>query len=167
MSSDRRSFQIGVLLGLLEKPKQTADRQPVAYLYNGVRLPPLPKDDTDYDEEKNPYAAICSETNSDTPLLAYLVLSTVPLKYNEWVLGRDLVATAQGSLIVYMRNASGDGVPYDFWERNEDKDVEAFDTGDYVFMFTSKLSPIWANYTFMNNGGGVYLEASEPIPVYE
>lgn len=53
---NRKSWLIGFALGLCGKPPPIAGsrREPVAYLYNGVRLPKLPE----YDKSVYPYAVI-------------------------------------------------------------------------------------------------------------
>lgn len=56
MTDKMRSFAAGVIMGLCGKalPIPGSKREPVAYLYNGVRLPGLPE----WDRETYPYAVI-------------------------------------------------------------------------------------------------------------
>lgn len=158
----------GFLLGLAGEPlplpqKEAGDKTPIAYLYNGYRMPPLPE----WDKTAYPYAVITSKTDTDEPSLAYLVLSTSPLCYRTALVLRKLYSTAPGSSIVYLRNTSADGVINKYWERREHYDMASFDADKEVFSMSNNIQPTWANYTFMKyNDGTVYLEASEPVPVY-
>jgi hypothetical protein len=57
MTDKMKSFVKGILLGLFGHPLPQG-KEPVAYLYNGVRLPKLPE----WDETAYPYAVICYMT---------------------------------------------------------------------------------------------------------
>lgn len=125
--------------------------EPVAYLYNGVRLPKLP----DWDMEKFPYAFII-----DDSVYGYTFMATsAPPKHN---LDDDTGMVTHDQFLcfglrLYYRHKDGIWV---FTAGEED--------GIDYYMATSRLSPcIWANTDLIKQDGSVYLTASEPVPVYE
>ena len=54
MNGKMRSSVMGLILGQFSSPLPEVQKEPVAYLYNGVRLPKLPE----WDKETYPYAYI-------------------------------------------------------------------------------------------------------------
>ena len=54
MNEKMRSSVMGLILGQFSSPLPEVQKEPVAYLYNGVRLPALPE----WDREKYPFAVI-------------------------------------------------------------------------------------------------------------
>lgn len=155
------SWLIGFLIGLIQKPTLTFDappaQDPVAYLYNGVRLPKLPE----WDREKYPYAKMAKKmifgTWKDT-LAVFLDIKTdlTPKSFalpaitwysenNEWVQFREYTEDDYDGTSVNGIYQSADGTLY-----------AAFD-----------FNPYWSNHDILNSDGSVYLSASDPIPVYE
>jgi hypothetical protein len=54
---DKTSLTLGWLVGRRIAGQRTKQKTPIAYLYNGVQLPPLPE----WDREKYPYAVIVAD----------------------------------------------------------------------------------------------------------
>ena len=120
-------------------------REPVAYLYNGVRLPALPE----WDETKYPYAQISGWHVSG----ALLRVTTFPFKVkNGW-----FYTSANGSQIAYK-------IVDNQWEISE-ANCMAFSEEKQMQM--AGMNVEWANYNVLKENGEVYLVASDPIPVNE
>ena len=144
---DLRSWLTGYALGLCGKPLpfSKVQKEPVAYLYNGVRLPKLPETGYQY--------AIISKTKDDYTLGLYdeyvlFVTNQQPIK------GTGSITFPAGTYRIYeYRTTEAFG-----WveEANEnDKYINAF------------YDLFWCNEDILNENGSVYFAASEPIPVYE
>lgn len=108
----------------------------LAYLCNGVRVPPFP---VEWDKNVNPYVAIGERYDG---LCFYAKDSETPVnnngKFNFTWLGRKWILV--------------DGA----WEEET----------NYVY----PMSVLWSNYDVYYNedaGGGLYIAASEPVPIYE
>lgn len=153
---NEKDFWTGVAMGLKSKglpAKQ--DKQPIAYLYNGVQLPGLPEE---WNSDERPYAVIYADTRTNKECL---FVSKVPL------ILYDL--NGDGN---YTFSASGDGwggsLPIKF-ENEGAKWVEGFLFPQHIEASTY----IWSNYDIQDlkglvgAAGSVYREGSEPIPVYE
>lgn len=126
-------------------------RVPIAYLYNGVQLPGLPV------VEGFEYKVMIWD---EARILTFLYFSTAKLHKNNVTLTSVLKAEEDGSCIVYTLSADKT-----VFERAEDFDL-TFPQGEPVAWVTG--SPRWANYDVLTYGTDtVYLEASEPVPVYE
>ena len=75
MNGKMKSCVKGLMMGCCSRPfPLSAKKEPVAYLYNGVRLPALPE----WDKETYPYALIHHEFSND---YYRLCLCDKPLKY--------------------------------------------------------------------------------------
>lgn len=153
---DKRSFLKGLALGLAGKPLEFAPgKEPVAYLYNGVRLPKLPEHD-----EAHKYAAMGKFGN-----IYRLILSTVPLIHKSLLLSAWQVKTNEdGESLTYQCAA-----PYDpnepltwNWEQ---QDTTTHTAGGTAIFVMAELH--WADYDICKESGTVYLAASEPVPIYE
>lgn len=142
-------------LGLIAPGKLFAKGEPVAYLYNGMRLPVLPE----WDKSKYPYAVI---ENFDTFNYAYLYISEKPA-----IKADNLTAAWWGA-----DGDSGGGIVGTF-----DKKGYAEGTADFVWVMRKPvenvadsvgfgLSPRWSNYDILGDDM-VYFAATDPIPVYE
>lgn len=166
---DWDSFVKGYHVGAaLRRKRRLPEKEPVAYLYNGVRMPPLPK----WDKTAYPYATIHSLRYwvPDTPqygmvIGATLTITTVPVR----AIGDALWATVDGDAIIYRINTVG-GVTDDDWVRREDEDFSFVGNSENydgeVNGGGSNLT--WSNYDVLDYvTGEVELAASEPIPVYE
>ena len=138
---DKTSFTLGWLVGKQIAGMRMVKGEPVAYLYNGVRLPALPE----WDMEVYPYAVIHDYND-------FLVLTSKPfLTPNESVFG-DYVSIEKCSLKRY-KLTDGAWVYYD----------EAEESGASV----GYDNLIWSNHDIPGLDVTVYLEATDPIPVYE
>lgn len=139
----------GYTLGLAGKPLpiSVTKKEPVAYLYNGARLPKLP----DVEGYDNAYMRISSRG----AVRAYL--TSVPLYESDGA----LYATADGNMLQF---TCYDGIA---WVENTASKSE-YSKDEYVTTATSESTPlIWTKHDLMSIDGTIYLEASEPIPVYE
>lgn len=167
---DKSSMTLGLLIGRQIAGQRAKKREPIAYLYNGVQLPPLPE----WDRETYPYAVM------RTSLLlyaytVYLYVSTVPIDVKVFDLSE-----VTGGLIQYSYYPRGDGSVMTF-SCSEDTGDGSKDTefhfkeetvveGNKVFVQNTLDigEPLWSNYDVLNyKDGTILLEASEPVPVYE
>lgn len=144
-----RQFVEWILPGWGSRPLPMGAREPVAYLYNGVRLPGLPKE---WNPETHPYLYIIhayrfGEEPSEG--VEYeLLLKKYPLKETSM----EYYWESDGPCIYY-DNINGK------WVFNSSAENEDFDG--------AKLSYIdWCNVDLIRNEE-IYLEASDPVPVYE
>lgn len=142
----KATFMLGFIAGVTSVGGVSA-KEPVAYLYNGVRLPKLPE----WDKTAYPYAII---TVSSTDVYR-LSLSTQVFDYS----GLAKVTTAAPTKAYKLVDGQ--------WEWISDKE-----SGTYTL---SLISPVWSNHDvlysdyFENDGlaGKVMIAASDPVPVYE
>ena len=119
-------------------------REPVAYLYNGVRLPKLPE----WDAVAYPYACIYQVYGEYV-----LACMNVQCAYRTSTIGTGYVTIPHRKWCTFSYRG---GV----WEAQA-VDVEIND-------YTSVNSELyWANYDVSTTGGTLYLAASDPVPVYE
>ena len=146
---DKSSLTLGWLVGRqIAGQRRAVEKQPVAYLYNGVKLPALPK------VEGYPYAIIRS-----FPHYQYAYLSIAPeyVFTTDW-LGISAVVRFPKGLISYLVRWDGDdGLPSEWSEEavisnSSDTNLEAIS---------------WSNFDIYTPSGDLYLAASDPIPVYE
>lgn len=147
-----KSFLIGYALGLSGKPLPLSGGEPsvepVAYLYNGVRLPKLPE----WDKETYPYALITYNTAGFYVIYCFSCEPAVASKVNSTLVPLD---------------GSGEYINLVSFGKKEDAKF-----GNPV-TFTALLGSvttgtIWTNFDLLyRDTGSVYLAASEPIPVYE
>ena len=150
--SDFRSRVLGTIIGTLSRgsfPK----REPVAFLYNGVRLPGLPV------VEGFDKAYITKALSGEK---YYLRFTSTPLGAKSGLLGMGLYSNGVAvkyRLYAYDANSDNDWVFVREGERAFDEDS-----------FTLK----WANtdveaYDYITGAatGEIAMEASEPVPVYE
>ena len=145
-----QSFLIGYALGLSGKPLPISGGEPVAYLYNGVRLPDIGMVYTADVKKTHPYAYIVLDD--------VLVLSSVPLVAYFATVGYRLNATLDAEVIVAEARTSAK-----YWDWVVDRTTK-YKAGDFVASGT----PLnWANVDVYTTDGALYLAASEPIPVYE
>lgn len=138
-----RSFTDDSLL--LSASSPVPDKDPVAYLYNGIRMPALPE----WDREKYPYAFIShSPANSVVPTSGHLYLASkmeyAYNRYDKW--------SITGNFAYHF----GPTDPEYAWYYRETEDG------------TPAVSVFhWANVDLLNSDGTVYLYATAPIPVCE
>lgn len=143
---DLTAWLTGYALGLCGKPLPMSQKEPVAYLYNGVRLPKLPE----WDRETYPYVAMLNQVYR-VVFIAYSDPMHLVLTSSSGGMSVGVKAGETFLQIVYW--TSNDTIP-DFEEKSL--------TYDYLLG-----TPDWANYDVQNADGTVYLAASEPVPVYE
>ena len=136
------NYKLAFALGLIAPG--TVGREPVAYLYNGIRLPALPE----WDREKYPYAVIIDAS----PL--FIVFKVV-----------DIAPEVDAS-ISFDPSLSSDA-NYIQWRYDDETNTwGSMETGQ-VGSSGSLFSTIWTNTDLYNADGSVFLAASDPIPVYE
>lgn len=137
-----------ILPGLCSRPLPVSVREPVAYLYNGVRLPPIPND-----------------TNLPCLLLTYdnFTGSGGTYNYFAWVSS----APWQKAIIGYQMTEAGYGYAYGYDAKTDSWGYASkWEDDKYPPIFTP-TNPIWANRDVLNRDGSIYLAASASIPVYE
>lgn len=154
MTDKMRSFLKGLAMGLAGKPLEFA-KEPVAYLYNGVRLPKLPE----WDTEVYPYAVI-QGTSSQYILTPF----SSPATYYDESVGAFFVKSPHLISATYRIN-KGD----EEWSmRSEAEECRASHTNSLFYGYCRNYNPIvWANFDVPNAKGAPYLAKSEPVPVYE
>ena len=138
---DKTSMTLGFLVGRqIAGQRKTAEKVPIAYLYNGVQLPPLPE----WDTEAYPYVF-----------------------YTNGFMGIGAGITCISGMEYYDNNGS-----YSFHYTGAIKyNVKDNGWGEPTVYSDTKSCAIsavkWANFDVLNSDGSVYLEATDPIPVYE
>lgn len=150
---DKASMALGYLVGRqIAGQRRTQEKQPIAYLYNGVQLPALPE----WDKETYPYAHIAF---TDSRYFVY-IFSQPPTTWKR----TDYFPTTNTYEVNGMKsgiwNAAihdpGQNIWYDFGEPNDNQ-----------YGWNKLTNIVWANYDVLYADGSAYLEASDPIPVYE
>ncbi len=144
-----KAWLTGYALGIAGKPLPFAGKkEPVAYLYNGVRLPKLPE----WDKEAYPYAVIAQTLSGDGAVVFGFAVCADPWYVGSYSSGDNFVGADgngfQWTLI--------DGV----WVQNN------------MFWGTYNISDdgygVWSNHDVIDTTDGtIYLTASEPVPIYE
>ena len=168
MTAKMKSFVKGILAGLVGKPLEFAPKkEPVTYLYNGVRMPALPN----WDKTAYPYAAIASlngNAEGTVALPAQLILSSVPLYANTSVLAFGILCgSANGSALryewgdCYLDNGN---VVFVYEPGFVYQETETFKEGGSV-PYTNGFDIVWANHNIYKKTDttALYLEASEPV----
>lgn len=141
----KRSFWQGFVSALIVAAAETVDA--IAYLYNGVKLPPLPE----WDKEEYPYVYIAHKKFTTYDL--YLAYNTK----------EKLSIDSSGS-------GDSDGISN---TSNKCRICRASSLDNYIWntwiddAVGAAPPPIWSNYDVLSLvDGSVYLAASEPVPVY-
>ena len=157
-----RGFVAGSVLGAVLPPME-----PVAYLYNGVRLPELPE----WDKTAYPYAAVMgysdewAEAKGNTTTTRYLLVSRSPftIKYSP--------PTGYLGGVYYLQdltNSPSWTVPYggSEWEKNG----EVYGYATRIIIGTNDEAMdnqlLWSNHNIMY-GSSIYLAESDPVQVKE
>ena len=154
--SDFRSRVLGTIIGILSRgsfPKW----EPVAWLYNGVRLPGLPVVDT----AKYPKLLIHTQINNEDGTLrqAYFRGFADNAYYS---------VSDEGNLILHgdavVATLSGDA--WSSPQEYTDYSCRIPPAEGWTFrdIYTEYLT--WANFK-VEHGGTVYMEPSDPVPGYE
>lgn len=140
---DTNYISLGMLVGRqIIGMRKVAEKEPVAYLYNGVRLPKLP-------EMAYPFMIISLNHSTN--------------EYAAYALSNEVHGEKFGFQLYYMSAA-----PYDcyrvengewaFWFAQEDGNLNSNPKTHTI---------VWADHDIIDADGSVYLAASEPVPVYE
>ena len=150
-SSGADSFLAGLALGLCGKPLPFVQKEPVAYLYNGVRLPALPE----WDKTTYPYALLRHFHGGNASTYWLELFSVAPAFY----------ADSYG--IIAFRYVSQAKIQYKLAD------------GEWVHNWTGTTSGgsyslednaiIWTNFDIKNTDSGsvYYPKSPDPVPVYE
>ena len=118
-------------------------KEPIAYLYNGVRLPKLPE----WDRERYPFAALNFIYSGENLLGAFL-----------YCLPSVEYGTANGERTVNLSGALRCRIS------SGDSQWGAVESTSGSVLITALD---WADFDILNVDGTVYLAASQPIPVYD
>jgi len=145
---DKQSMTLGMLIGRQIAGLRSARKEPVAYLYNGVRLPAIPS-------EIAAYLYVVIQYSS--PGTSYVFgFSQKPTTYETvWNLTEKVVVTGVPEGVEFgmaYKSSSGDK-----WNVHSNP-------GPHESRLDKTL---WANYDVLDLDGSVYIAASEPIPFYE
>ena len=150
MNEKMRSSVIGLILGQFSSPLPMAQtpeqKEPVAYLYNGVRLPKLPE----WDREKYPYAVLREMVSETTPYAVYYSKQQPTLNSSGKVF---ICSLAYPGVVTYCDYTDGALA----WRS----------TNTSLLTSTSVDGVFWTNTDILNEDGSVWLAASDPTPVYE
>ena len=144
MTDRMKSFVKGILLGEVGTPLPRG-KEPVAYLYNGVRLPPLP----DYDKSKYPFARIAKANAGGR--IGFRASTTEYYAYqgNYGI----CIATQAVDILCFYYESTGQ------WS----------DLHENINMYEVLLHNdnwVWTNHDIKKDGV-VLFKASDPVPVYE
>ena len=168
---DLRSFLSMLAAGLVCKDTLAQkEKEPVAYLYNGVRLPKLPE----WDRGEYPYAHILwMREYAGTEYEYLLSVHTHPLVFVTSVTGNGIVrenALCYRPVTEVRRDYMfwlGDGK----WEDEPGAMSETrYSAGNEAVMACegSEVELVWTSTNiFKEDGKTLYFAASDPIPVYE
>ena len=133
-------------------------KTPVAYLYNGVRLPGLPE----WDKSVYPYAYIQDLNGRGANYILYCCSTKL-----------KTTTTLNGVMVSESATSEWDVSPFEYisaWLQISDDSSEilVFSEPNTAYNLLSQY-PIWANYDIVNtyNDEVTILSASEPVPVYE
>lgn len=122
---------------------EAVTREPVAYLYNVVRLPKLPE----WDKTEYPYAMISNEVLNSVVFTAYAERPSTNMA--------TIVNPYDTDIPLVHSFLSTDG-----------KSWGELTEGRLGTEGQNSL-PFWANFDVIHGDGTTYLAASEPVPVYE
>ena len=144
---DRKDFETGIILGLCLPPVPQVVRTPISYSYNGVVLPKLPE----WDRSVYPYA--------------FIFVGSVLRRLTVLPEARHLTIP-EGSETAFI--TAEEGMSYmsaSYYEGSAAWGQFTTYTAEETKLLSN--SPHWANYDIKNPDETVYLEASNPVPVYE
>ena len=165
MTPKMKSCVKGLLMGCCGTPRPLvpAKKEPVAWLYNGVRLPALPE----WDKETYPYAVIggpYTKDGYDGVYYSFVASDYQPELYSE---NKNTVRFGIFSLVGSQRFCRSHMA-------TTAELAEAVIAGTNEWRNVSRVSAshidventIWTNTDIMN-GMSLFMSASDPIPVYE
>ena len=153
--SDLRSRVLGTIFGTLSRGT-FPQRNPVAWLYNGVRLPGLPV------VEGKPYKEIhyCDPEDDYQGIGYYMVTFYSTPYYVNTEDGRTYYS-ADGEMVWFGATWNPDGSVRDGFE---DPEIEQYKKDSWSGTLSSI---VWTNFDVCDTAGNVLLAGSEPVPVYE
>lgn len=158
MTNKMRSFVKGIMAGLVSKAKMPKG-EPVAWLYNGVRLPKLPE----WDKTAYPYAVIWHDTGVGSSVAPHYMLSfgKAPITHYTGFFGNEYF---RNQVVGWMYAI----INYPDTITNETEWGELLEMERTIEGSTDNITLIWANHDVVREDTSeVYLSASDPIPVYE
>lgn len=132
-----------LLAGLCSRPLPMGAREPVAYLYNGVRLPGLPEE---WNPVTHPFAFMYRSVNG------YRVIFSENPFYETADDGTWLICVTVGEPALQANFA---GTEWKDWETVR------------ISRICSAAVVTWANFDVVDSEGNTILAASDPVPVYE
>ena len=135
-------------------PKPTAE--PVAFLYNGVRLPGLP-----VVEGKEFMEILYVIPQNDYHKIGYYMVTAYSTPYYVNPEDGKTYYSADGEY-TYFSAWNTDGSIRDGFEEPQ---TESYSKDEWAGTFSSNL--IWTNFDVCDSTGKVLLAGSEPVPVYE
>lgn len=162
MTEKMRGFVEGLVLGLSGKPLAADDTDPVAYLYNGVRLPEIPT------TEGYPYAMLVDTSVwgsiDGNAIYLYLMptnnVEVYSITFQHSGTQSFLGAVGKNVKAVFYRFYPNKG----YWGEAENQTIYV---SDRVNGLNGQIPPFWANFDVPHAYGSVYLASTEPVPVYE
>lgn len=167
-----RSWLTGFALGLAGKPLPlipVSKKEPIAYLYNGVRLPKLPE----WDREMYPYAVIegyVDEQFEATPnsyKKRYLFVSKEPfiVRPGSGISTKDCLFLEPLSNVPHWTVNYGEN---DGGWVAEDEGYLYNDRCVYdPWLSNNKNRFMWSNHDVLKTDGTIWCAAYDPIPVYD
>ena len=165
MNGKMRSSVMGLILGQFSSPLPEVKKEPVAYLYNGVRLPKLPE----WDREKYPYAVITVANYADGNIARLHFFKSYVYKSHHTSSGYGW----EGITV------TSDSCRYDCKSVQDGWVLGETFTDNHNIIACENIQPepktnaAWGNIEFVCQTDYVYpvgtviLTPSEPIPVYE
>lgn len=144
----KSTFMLGVIAGLIAPGEM--GKEPVAWLYNGVRLPKIPE------FEGYEYMAITSYTLLNTTYYNLYLCQSMYAGYHTTGDG-DWHLLAEGVLRTGAITAGATE-----WPTPEATGSNIVDIGEY-----GSDVIVWCNHSFNGPNGEEWINASEPVPVYE
>lgn len=176
MTRNMRSCVMGLILGQFSSPLPAVQREPVAYLYNGVRLPKLPE----WNREKHPYALLI-DWGGIAGLDYLLIFSKDPYYKVETYSDGEYSYNSYSPCGVGVQGSPPPTESEQWWFTEGEWKFSMYDDSDAGYSGT--LPYIWSNYDLLiakenivTDGSGnhtfvitdeVGYAASKPIPVYE
>lgn len=150
---------VGRAVAGLRGKKETAE--PVAYLYNGVLLPALPKVPDAY-IDRFEYVALVNDGYESFPRSGlYVIYSDAPLiRYDSNVL------VARNPVNVYVFGWSAGEVSGSWVDYGASEQKDPYGEDEWYFVRSAK-NVVWVSFDMDDTSGTLYLAASDPVPVYE
>lgn len=142
------SMITGWLMGRRIAGHTTKRKVPIAYLYNGVRLPALPE----WDKKEYPYADIsCSSIGRK-------------YRFRAWA----AKPYCSGDYALFAPVGEGRIARLSCWVSADNSGWGEFTFGELADNGAGSADkPFWSDWDVLDENGAVWLAASDPVPVYE